>query len=128
MTLPAVTSRTSAGGAVSDVGGIGGGQQAYLVIHGSQVADARFEIDGMDVNSGLGTGNNSSVYFDDGAFQESPSRPIGGTAESQISGVVVNMIPKDGGNAFKGTGFATYANDKLLYLELHATSCAMPGC
>src|SRR5688572_5755516 len=58
MTLPAVTSRTSAGGAVSDVGGLGGGQQAYLVVHGSQAADARVEIDGMDVNSGLGAGNN----------------------------------------------------------------------
>ncbi len=72
----------------------------------------------MDANSGLGSGNNSSVYFDDGAFQEVTFQTIGGTAESQISGVVVNMIPKDGGNAFKGTGFATYANDKLLYLEL----------
>jgi hypothetical protein len=113
MTLPAVTSRTAAGGAVSDVGGLGGGQQAYLVVHGSQVADARVEIDGMDANSGLGSGNNSSVYFDDGAFQEVTFQTIGGTAESQISGVVVNMIPKDGGNAFKGTGFATYANDNF---------------
>lgn len=113
MTLPAVTSRTAAGGAVSDVGGLGGGQQAYLVIHGSQVSDARVEIDGMDVNSGLGSGNNSSVYFDDGAFQELTFQTIGGTAESQISGVVVNMIPKDGGNAFRGSAFATYANDKF---------------
>jgi hypothetical protein len=113
MTLPAVTSRTAAGGAVSDVGGLGGGQQAYLVIHGSQVADARVEIDGMDVNSGLGSGNNSSVYFDDGAFQEVTFQTVGGTAESQISGVVVNMIPKDGGNAFRGAGFATYANDRF---------------
>jgi hypothetical protein len=113
MTLPAVTSRTAAGGAVSDVGGLGGGQQAYLVVHGSQVADARVEIDGMDVNSGLGSGNNSSVYFDDGAFQEVTFQTVGGTAESQISGVVVNMIPKDGGNAFTGAGFATYSNDKF---------------
>jgi hypothetical protein len=113
MTLPAVTSRTAAGGAVSDVGGLGGGQQAYLVIHGSQVSDARIEIDGMDVNSGLGSGNNSSVYFDDGAFQEVTFQTVGGTAESQISGVVVNMIPKDGGNSFSGAGFATYANDRF---------------
>ena len=111
MTLPAVSSRTAAGGAVSDVGGLGGGQQAYLVVHGSQVADARVEVDGMDVNSGLGSGNNTSVYFDDGAFQELTFETIGGTAESQISGVVVNMIPKDGGNTFRGSGFATYANN-----------------
>ena len=113
MTLPAVSSRTAAGGAVSDVGGLGGGQQAYLVVHGSQVADARVEVDGMDVNSGLGSGNNTSVYFDDGAFQELTFETIGGTAESQISGVVVNMIPKDGGNTFRGSGFATYANNAL---------------
>ena len=113
MTLPAVTSRTAGGGAVSDVGGLGGGQQAYLVIHGSQIGDARVEVDGMDVNSGLGSGNNTSVYFDDGAFQEVTFQTVGGTAESLISGVVVNMIPKDGGNALRGAGFATYANDKF---------------
>lgn len=110
MTLPAVTSRTLAGGAVSDVGGLGGGQQAYLTIHGSAVADTRVEVDGMDANSGLGAGNNSSVYWDDGAFQEVAFETVGGTAESQVSGVVVNMLPKDGGNAFTGAGFLTYAD------------------
>src|SRR4029077_9521375 len=110
MTLPAIGSRTSAGGAVSDVGGIGGGQQPYLTIHGSATADSRIEIDGMDVNSGLGNGQNSSVYFDDGAFQELAFQTVGGTAESQISGVVVNMIPKDGGNQFRGAGVATFSN------------------
>ena len=113
MTLPAMSSRTSAGGAVSDVGGIGGGQQAYLTIHGSATGDSRIEIDGMDVNSGLGGGNNSSVYFDDGAFQELAFQTVGGTAESQVSGVVVNMIPKDGGNTFSGAGVATYSNKSL---------------
>lgn len=113
MTLPGISSRTSTGGAVSDVGGIGGGQQAYLTIHGSAIGDSRIEIDGMDVNSGLGGGNNSSVYFDDGAFQELAFQTVGGTAESQVSGVVVNMIPKDGGNQFNGAGIATYSNESL---------------
>src|SRR5262249_47545214 len=71
------------------------------------------EIDGMDVNSGLGAGNNTSVYFDDGAFQELTFETIGGSAESQLSGVVVNMIPKDGGNQFRGSGVATYSNGSL---------------
>lgn len=113
MTLPGISSRTSAGGAVSDVGGIGGGQQAYLTIHGSATADSRIEIDGMDVNSGLGSGQNSSVYFDDGAFQELAFQTVGGTAESIVSGVVVNMIPKDGGNRYSGAGTATYANQSM---------------
>jgi hypothetical protein len=113
MTLPAMSSRTASGGAVSDVGGIGGGQQAYLTIHGSAIGDTRVEVDGMDVNSGLGTGNNTSVYFDDGAFQEVTYETIGGTAQSQVSGVTVNMIPKDGGNTFRGTGLATYSNRPL---------------
>ena len=126
MTLPAITSRTSAGGAVSDVGGIGGGQQAYLTIHGSSIGDSRVEVDGMDVNSGLGSGNNTSVYFDDGAFQELAFQTVGGTAESQVSGVVVNMIPKDGGNLLTGSGVATYSA-KSLYSSNYSNDLAAKG-
>lgn len=113
MTLPGVTQRTAGGGAVSDVGGLGGGQQAYLIIHGSAQSDQHLEVDGMNVNSALGGGQNASVYFDDGQFQELAYETIGGTAESQVSGVVVNMIPKEGGNTFRGSGTVHYANSSL---------------
>ena len=113
MTLPGMTSRNLGGSQVSDVGGIGAGQQAYLSIHGSSISDTHYEMDGMNVTSTSGAGNNTSVYFDDGQVQEFTYDTIGGGAESQISGVVINMVPKEGGNAFKGTGVVNWANDKL---------------
>src|SRR5918995_894426 len=113
MTLPGMTSRNLGGSQVSDVGGIGAGQQAYLSIHGSSISDTHYEMDGMNVTSTSGAGNNTSVYFDDGQVQEFTYDTIGGGAESQISGVVVNMVPKEGGNVFKGTGVVNWANSSL---------------
>ena len=97
MTLPGMTSKSLGGSQVSDVGGIGAGQQAYLSIHGSSISDMHYELDGMNVTSSSGGGNNISVYFDDVQVQEYMFDTIGGGAESQISGVVVNMVPKEGG-------------------------------
>ena len=113
MTLPGMTSKSLGGSQVSDVGGIGAGQQAYLSIHGSSISDTHYELDGMNVTSSSGGGNNISVYFDDAQVQEYTFDTIGGGAESQISGVVVNMVPKEGGNVFKGTGVVNWANSSL---------------
>jgi hypothetical protein len=96
-----------------DVGGLGGVQQAYVSNQGSLIGDMQWQIDGMNASSGLGTGQTSSAYQDNGAFQEITYATVGGTADTQSSGVVVNMIPKDGGNSFKGTGVALFANDAL---------------
>jgi hypothetical protein len=113
MTLPGMTSRNLGGSQVSDVGGIGAGQQAYLSIHGSSISDTHYEMDGMNVTSTSGAGNNTSVYFDDAQVQEYTYDTIGGGAESQISGVVINMVPKEGGNTVRGTGVVNWANSSL---------------
>jgi hypothetical protein len=113
MTLPGMTSKNLGGSQVSDVGGIGAGQQAYLSIHGSNINDTHSELDGMNVTSTSGGGNNTSVYFDDAQVQEYTFDTIGGGAESQISGVVTNMVPKEGGNALHGSGVTNFSNDSL---------------
>jgi hypothetical protein len=114
VTLPGVTSNQQAAGAGAtgvDVGGLGGAQQLYLSIHGSKTGDGHNEVDGMNVTC-VATASQCN-YFDDGAFQELNYQTIGGTAESQLSGVIVNMIPRDGGNTFKGSGVAVYSNSDL---------------
>ena len=106
MTMPGMQATTP----TPDVGGLGA-QQATLTIHGSSGSDQLLEIDGMNIQcNGSGA---TCVYLDDGAFQEVTYETIGGTAESLASGVTVNMIPKDGGNIFKGTGLALYSNNHL---------------
>ena len=44
-------------------------------------------------------------YFNDGMFQEMAYQTSALSAEVQASGVRLNMIPKEGGNAFKGSLF-----------------------
>jgi hypothetical protein len=114
VTLPGVTSNQQAAGAGAtgvDVGGLGGAQQLYLSIHGSKTNDGHIDVDGMNVTCVAVA--STCVYHDDGAYQELNYQTIGGTAESQLSGVIVNMIPREGGNTFKVNGLATYSNSSL---------------
>jgi carboxypeptidase family protein len=106
-TLPGTTISTP------DVGGLGGVQQAYVSNQGSLINDMQWQIDGLNASSGLSTGLTSSAYQDNGAFQEITYATVAGTAEAQASGVIVNMIPKDGGNAVKGSGLALFSNSSL---------------
>jgi hypothetical protein len=106
-TLPGTTISTP------DVGGLGGVQQAYVSNQGSLINDMQWQIDGLNASSGLSTGLTSSAYQDNGAFQEITYSTVAGTAEAQSSGVIVNMIPKDGGNALKGSAVALYSNSSL---------------
>ena len=113
MTLPGMTTRSAAGLAVGEVGGVGGAQQNYLMRHGSDQGDSHTEIDGMNVSSGFGGGEHNAVYHDDGIVQEYSFESIGGTSEHQTSGVTINLIPREGSNTFSGSGYSSYGNESL---------------
>jgi hypothetical protein len=87
-----------------DVGGTAGMQQTYMAVHGSDRRDNAIQVDGMSVNGIEGDGAIQN-YFNDGMFQEMSYQTSALTAEIQTSGVRLNMIPKEGGNAFKGSVF-----------------------
>ena len=87
-----------------DVGGTGGMQQVYMTAHGSQARDNAIQVDGMSVNGIEGNGA-IQQYFNQGMFEEYSYQTSALSAEVQGSGVRLNMIPKDGGNAFKGSVF-----------------------
>jgi hypothetical protein len=87
-----------------DVGGTAGMQQTYMAVHGSQRRDNSIQVDGMSVNGIEGDGAIQN-YFNDGMFQEMSYQTGALSAEVQASGVRLNMIPKEGGNAFKGSLF-----------------------
>ena len=57
------------------------------------------QIDGMMVNSFQ---DNVQTYFNDQMFEEMNYQTGAITAETSGAGVRLNMIPKDGGNAYKG--------------------------
>src|SRR5215468_6445886 len=107
-TVPSVTT------GVFDVGGSSamwtGGS---LLVHGSITNDSRTLIDGMVVDAMFGGGQCSCVYDNENQTQEMAVQVTGGSAENQLSGVLVNRIPKSGGNTFAGDGLFLFANRSM---------------
>jgi Carboxypeptidase regulatory-like domain len=87
-----------------DVGGSQGMEQAYMRTHGADDRHTSMQVDGMSVNSSMGDGN-IQAYNDDALAQSVVFQTSALPAEVAAGGVRVNMIPKDGGNSFKGGGF-----------------------
>lgn len=96
-----------------DVGGSTGMQAAVMVVHGSSVADQRFEIDGVNVGWSGGNGGATAIYYDQGMFQEINYRVGALPADVGPSGVYMNMVTKSGGNHVHGTIFANGAGQGM---------------
>jgi len=95
-----------------DVGGAQGMQQTYLAAHGSDPKDNYIMVDGIRLNGMEGDGA-IQQYFNEGMFQEMSYQTAGISAESSGGGVRLNMIPKDGGNTFKGDVFVSATGESL---------------
>ena len=97
----------------ADVGGSGGTSNSDIgTIHGGRYIDGRSMTNGLSTahgNGGSGTGNLGNVA----GSSESVVTTSGGLAEAETSGVIVNTIPRDGGNRFAGSFFLNYANDSM---------------
>src|SRR5215470_2610734 len=89
-----------------DVGGSGGLQQSPLQYRGSP--DTVQTIDGLRLNNLCANGAYSGVYWNDQSLQEFSYVTGADSAEMAQGGIRVNMVPRDGGNRFKGTAFGNY--------------------
>src|SRR5881397_1429146 len=98
----------------TDVGGSSGADTgATFAIHGGRGQDTRRLIDGMRWNS-MEVGNSGTGFYFDPTGAEEVSIQLGGnSAEYELGGVQVNLVPKAGGNSFKGYAFASYTNNTL---------------
>jgi hypothetical protein len=107
-TVPAVST------GVFDVGGSStmwtGGS---LLTHGSQTRDSRTLIDGMVADAMFSGGQCSCIYDNEAQTQEVSVQVSGGSAESQTGGVLVNRIPKTGGNQYRGEFVGLWSNSSL---------------
>src|SRR3954452_21371403 len=88
-----------------DVGGSSGEQQVQMAIHGGATADMVVQMDGMRFNNLCGSGSYTGVSGNDGAIEQIAFETGAISAEMGTGGIRVNMIPKEGGNAFKGSFF-----------------------
>jgi hypothetical protein len=99
--IPAISSNNG-----GDTGGTNSIELVFLTSHGSRVTDQRITLDGLSANSAEGAGQYSAYTPNIGSSQEMAVDYSGGGAEAETGGVKVNIIPKEGGNTFRGSVFA----------------------
>ena len=98
----------------SDVGGAGGlwatGNVIMNTIHGK--GGAKFSYDGMQTNN-YG-GNGATSYLMNPSTVEEAAIEVGGvSAETNTSGISMNLIPKEGSNSYSFMGSALYSDESL---------------
>jgi hypothetical protein len=101
---------------LQDVGGTVGDRQVYLSVHGSRGREMPLLLDGLRYNNMLawGGGGESLYHVNSGTVQEFTMEVSGMGAEAQVSGARVNVIPKEGGNTFRGSVYGVYTGDELI--------------
>ena len=82
-----------------DVGGNKGETFLAFSVHGGSTGDARSLLDGMDIAYGGTLARRNSV--NQALIQEVALQTRGMSAETENGGVLINTIPKDGGNELK---------------------------
>src|SRR5690606_25909467 len=94
--IPGMTGNVDSGGA----SGLYSANSAHAsTLHGK--GGAKMAYDGMQTSNQSGTGHTS--YIMNPATVEETVVEIGGiSAESDASGLLINLVPKEGGNTFRG--------------------------
>src|SRR5438093_4212739 len=82
-------------------------------IHGGRNNEGRMTIDGLNIGNPVG-GNQPPQYSADiGNSQEVTFTTSGGLGESENAGLVMNIVPKTGGNAISGSVYFSGTGEKL---------------
>jgi Carboxypeptidase regulatory-like domain len=96
-----------------DVGGTEGMQQYNLEAFGSADSQKSFSIDGLKTNWPGGNGGSTMQYYGFEMYEEYNMQTASGTAESDVSGVYMNMVTKSGGNNLHSDHNLYFMNDAL---------------
>jgi hypothetical protein len=81
----------------------------FFTARGGNTNEGRMAINGMTVAAAFNGGGVSSLAYDSNNVEEVAVSVAGGMGESDIGGPTMNLVPKSGGNNFKGTMFWNYA-------------------
>ena len=82
-------------------------------IHGGRANESRLTIDGLNVGNPPG-GNQPPTYVADvGNAQEVTFTTSGGLGESETAGLVMNIVPKTGGNRYEGAFYFSGTGEHL---------------
>src|SRR5687767_285964 len=103
--IPGLSSNGDAGGITGGSGGMAG------FIHGARASDSRTRHDG--INTGWAGANSNAAVSNVAGSQEVVMTTSGGLGEAETAGVMLNIIPRDGGNQFSGTFAYSGANGSM---------------
>ena len=79
---------------------------ASFPIYGGRVSDGRLLLDGLTVGSAPAGNSATSYVVDVGAAQEVTFASAGASGDVETAGLVMNIVPKSGGNTTRGSAFA----------------------
>ena len=108
--IPGVNASQPGRGGLADVGGTNNLQNTTFSIHGGRTSDTRLQLDGVRLGNVLSPGEFSNYVPDTGATQEVAVDYGAISAELAFGGLRINVVPKEGGNTFKGALFITGVN------------------
>ena len=100
-------------------------------IHGGPTSEGRLLVGGMNVGASRGGGGVSGYQVNTGNVEEVTFATSGGLGEVETGGPYMNIVPKTGGNDFKGGSSFFYSNQSLQSSnftdELRAAGLRSPG-
>jgi hypothetical protein len=83
----------------------------FFAARGGPINEGRMAINGMTVAAPFNGGGVSTYILDSVNVDEVAVSVAGGLGESDIGGPVMNLVPRSGGNQFRGQGFINNAGD-----------------
>ncbi len=83
----------------------------FFAARGGNINEGRMQINGMTVAAPFNGGGVSTYILDSVNVDEIAVAVAGGLGESDIGGPVMNLVPRSGGNTFRGQGFFNNAGN-----------------
>jgi hypothetical protein len=83
----------------------------FFAARGGPINEGRMAINGMTIAAPFNGGGVSTYILDSVNVDEISVSVGGGLGETDIGGPVMNLVPRAGGNAFRGNGFVNNAGD-----------------
>ena len=74
-------------------------------IYGGRTSEGRLVLDGLTIGSAPNGNSATSYVFDVGTAQEITFSSGGASGEMETAGLVINIVPKSGGNPMRGSAF-----------------------
>jgi len=83
----------------------------FFTAHGGASGEGRVMTNGLTVAAPFGGGGVSDVTYDTANAEEMQVLISGGLGEAETGGPSINIVPKSGGNEFRGSGFYSTSGD-----------------